>query len=179
MFNKKVVPRRPHPRNVMIRLMFVVVFGPATTASATHLEAVQADLDTQRQKWQSLNVDEYAYRLQRICNCIEEYTDPGIVNVSGGEITSVEHALTGDPLNPSFFLTVDGLFDQVQAAIDSHAEEIVANYDVSFGYPVSLDIDFVAPIVDEEVSYRASELTEVPETSCIVLLLLGLVSLAF
>ena len=66
-----------HPKHVAIRLSIVATFlGSAATVSATHLDAIQDDFFAQREKWQSLNVDDYTYRFQRICNCLPEFTAP-------------------------------------------------------------------------------------------------------
>lgn len=159
--------------------VMAAVFSFAISTSAAHLDPVQQKLNARRQQWQLLNVDEYDYHFQRICFCSIDFTSPGLVRVSGGEIAFVRNPQTMDPLDPSFFLTVDGLFDEVQRAIDSHAAEIVADYDGTFGYPTSLDIDFLSSVIDEEVSFRASELRVVPEPNGVVLLILGLVSVVF
>ena len=100
------------------------------------------------------------------------------MSVSDGEITSVKHAATGSPLDPMFFLTVDTLFEELQRAIDSHAAKIVADYDPSLGYPVVLDVDFIAQAADDEVSFRAGELNVIPEPNCVVLLLSAMTALA-
>ena len=135
----------------------------ATTTSVTHLDAVQQELNTQRQQWQTLNLRDYIYHFERICFCSPEYVDPGLVHVVGGEIDSVEHAMTGDVLDPSLFLTVDDLFDEVQAAIDSNADEISVQYDGILGNPTTIDIDFSEYIADEEMSFRASDLRVIPD----------------
>jgi hypothetical protein len=160
-------------------LVYVAAWGFSATASAAHLEDIQADLDTHRQAWQSLNIDQYTYHLQRICFCQDPYTSPGIVHVSNGEITSVEHALTGDPLPVEIFLTADALFTEIEKGIEAHADNIVVEYDPSFGYPTALDIDFLTELADEEVSFRASELVVIPEPSCRALLLWAFTSLGF
>ncbi len=134
----------------------------ATTTSATHLDTAQQELDAQRQQWQSLNIEDYIYRFERICYCVPEYVDPGLVHVIGGEIDSVAHAVTGNTLNPSLFLAVNDLFDEVQAAIYSHADEMFVEYDGILGNPTIINIDFSKYMADEEMSFRASNLREMP-----------------
>jgi len=143
----------------------ILIYPPphATTTPATHLDTVQQKLNTQRQQWQTLNLRDYIYHFERICFCSPEYIDPGLVHVVGGEIDSVEHAVTGDVLDPSFFLTVDDLFDEVQAAIDSQADEIIVEYDGIFGNPTTIDIDFSKYMADDEMSFRASDLRVIPD----------------
>lgn len=158
MFSKVLVSGWLWLQKMMIRTwIFAAVLGAAATAAAEHLDDVQEDLVAERQKWQSNHITEYTYRFQRICFCLPEFTEPGIVTVSNGKIASVMSTIDGNSLDPSVFLTIDGLFDVLQAAIDSHAGDVVANYDASFGYPVSLDIDYVLGAVDDEISFRAGE----------------------
>jgi hypothetical protein len=168
------LPAGEHYVNEVVPVGFVQTFpspvgtliyppSHATTTPATDLDTVQQELNTQRQQWQTLNLRDYIYHFERICFCSPEYVDPGLVHVVGGEIDSVEHAVTGDVLDPSFFLTVDDLFDEVQAAIDSQADEIVVEYNGFFGNPTTIDIDFSKYMADEEMSFRASDLRVIPD----------------
>ena len=151
-----------------------VILGYSSTTWAGHLDAVQQELDAQRQQWQTSNVDDYTFRFERICFCPREWTNLGTVSVVGGQLESVQDRVSGDLLDPAFYLSVDQLFDEVQAAIDSDAYEIAVQYDNIFGYPTSIDVDFVELAIDEEVSFRVSDLRLVPEPQSFVLLSVGL-----
>ena len=69
---------------------------------------------------------------------------------------------------------MDGLFDQVQLAIDFPAHEVLVEYSGSFGYPTLIDIDFIALAIDDEMLYRVRDLHVVPEPQSIGLMVAGL-----
>ena len=167
-------------KNAMIgSTVLIAVFGFATTASADHLQLIQQELNDQRQLWQSLSIDDYNYRFQNLCFCGRDFAQPGLVHVLDGAIVSVEHIDTGDSLDPNIFLTVDGLFDELQGGIDNHIAEIVVEYDSVLGYPTSLYIDIDSRLADEEITHLTSDLLVVPEPKSFVLLILGLVPIFY
>ena len=149
-----------HVTICLVALASLAVF--TATTLATHLDTVQQELDARRQQWQSLDIEDYIYRFERSCYCVPEYVDPGLVHVVDGEIDSVAHAVTGSMRNPRLFLTVDDLFGELQAAIDSHADEMFVEYDVVWGNPTMINIDFSIFMADEEVLFHVSGLREIP-----------------
>ncbi len=55
------------------------------------------------------------------------------------------------------FYTVQGLFDVVQDAIDSGADEVSVTYDPDLHYPTEINIDLI-DVIDEELLVVASDL---------------------
>jgi hypothetical protein len=96
--------------------------------------------------------------MQRSCFCQLEYIRPGLVQVRSDAITAVTDAETLQPLDPQFFLTVDGLFDELQRAIDLPAFDIQAQFDSTLGYPTNFGIDFIQGVADDEIFYTARDL---------------------
>jgi len=146
--------------------------------AASLLVDVQAELDANRLLWTTEAITEYDYRFQRGCFCLPDFVTPGIVSVRGGLIESVVGVGDGLPLDPTNYLTLDGLFDEIQSAIDSSADEISVTYDALTGFPSSVGIDYILDALDDEISYTASEFALVPEPSTVTLLSVGLVGLA-
>ena len=101
--------------------------------------------------------------MQRSCFCHWDYIRPGIVEVRSNAITAVTDAETLEPLDPQFFLTIDGLFDELQRAIDYPAFEIQAQFDKTFGYPTEFSIDYIEDVADDGMSYMARDLRIVPQ----------------
>ena len=142
------------------------------------LALTQGELDASRNLWNMSGSTDYDYFMQRSCFCQEDFIRPGLVQVRSEVITAVTDAETLQPLDPQLFLTVDGLFDELQAAIDIPAFDIRAQFESTYGYPTSFSIDFVENIADDEVAYTARELRIVPEPTSFPLSLLGVAVIA-
>jgi Family of unknown function (DUF6174) len=136
-------------------LLRVALLAPAAGAQVVD---PQAALDANRARWDAANVLDYQYRMQRGCFCPPDLTEPGIVKVRDGAIESVESPDGLSLLDPADYLTIDGLFDVIQDAIDASADAIQATYDETLGVPLSISIDYLLPAADDEISYSATEL---------------------
>ena len=75
-----------------------------------------------------------------------------------GKIVSVVTVANGSPRDSSTYQTIEGLFDDIQQAIDEDAATIQAEYDPMRGYPTSAYIDIDQRIADEEISFEAKSL---------------------
>lgn len=136
-----------------IGLCWLLVSGFALES----LALTQAELDAGRNLWNSFGSDDYDYFMQRSCFCFGDFVRPGLVEVRSGAITSVTDADTFQPLDPQFFLTVDGLFGELQNAIDTSAFNIQAQFDNALGYPTSFSIDYIQNVADDEIAYTAAD----------------------
>ncbi len=70
-------------------------------------------------------------------------------------------ALSGEAFADSLFglfYTVQGLFDVVQDAIDSGADEVSVTYDPDLHYPTEINIDRIKGAIDDELRVFASDL---------------------
>lgn len=56
--------------------------------------------------------------------------------------------------------TIDSLFDEIKAAIDSNADNVQVEYDPISGYPTSIFIDYSTQIADEELRLNISGLVQ-------------------
>ena len=127
----------------------------------------QLSLDDSRGLWEASGVADYTMRFQRLTSCfICEPTDLIAVRltVRGDTIREVldiqsDTLLTFDPTS-GVFLTVDGLFDFIQEAIDLDAAEIDISYDAVWGYPVDITVDISRRFFEDETSVQVREFTE-------------------
>lgn len=115
-----------------------------------------------RAQWQSQGITSYAFDFQRSCFCLLEALLPVRIRVTDGEVVAVTDS-TGQPVDPGdvalyYTVTVDSLFGIVAHAIATDAHLLEVRYHVQLGFPESIAIDYVAPAVDDEVSYRAGNL---------------------
>jgi len=141
---------------------------------AAALAFEQSELDANRALWNSHGISDYDYVMQWLCRCV-----PGnraaLVSVRGETIVSVVYQDTRSTADPRFFLTIEQSFDKLQHALDANADGITAEFHPFLGYPRFVAIDHSRMIADEEQSYRASDLTVIPEPSA---LMLGFLALA-
>lgn len=123
-------------------------------------QKISNQLNVAKARWQKYSINHYIYTLQRSCFCPPESRKPMRIRVNKGEIKQV--MLVPENINkPSNYngaLSVDGLFDLIQKAIDNKAANISVKYDARFGYPLDIAIDHDAQIADEETYYKASGL---------------------
>ncbi len=129
-----------------------------TEPSGPHAED-QARLAEARQQWRAQGLADYTYVFSRSCFCVFEYREPVTITVRGGNIVSVVTVANGSPRESSTYQTIEGLFDDIQQAIDEDAATIRAEYDATRGYPKSAYIDIDQRIADEELSFEAKNLT--------------------
>jgi hypothetical protein len=123
----------------------VILFLAACTAG----ESVET-ANSQRARWESMKIDNYAWSLTIRCMACGDYPGPFTVKVVDGEPVDL-HAVDyrGDivklPLGRiekvKFFpLTVEELFDRLNDAYSSHAERVDVSYDATLGYPTHVAV---------------------------------------
>jgi hypothetical protein len=114
------------------------------------------DLAVAKRLWAANAPASYQYTFSRSCFCGIEFTRPVIVTVRNGAVESVRYADTGALVAPAMvvgFTTIEGVFALVDEAIAKHAASVTAQYDPARGYPVSIFIDFIAGMADDEMGY--------------------------
>ena len=62
----------------------------------------------------------------------------------------------GEPVR-GYLVTIDGVFDKIQAAIDQDAAEVTVEYDPARGYPRSVFVDYSRQVADEELALQISD----------------------
>jgi hypothetical protein len=101
----------------------------------------------------------YSFTWMQSCECISDMTRPIRIGVTSGQITSAvyvdDQAAVGALVRP-YLLTIDGVFDKIQAANDQGAAEVTVDYDPARGYPTSVFVDYSRQAADEELSLQIS-----------------------
>ena len=95
--------------------------------------------------------------------CPLTFTQPGLVTVLDGEIESVIDPAEGSTLDSAHYLTINGLFDELQRALDYPAVQITVGFDDALSYPTNIFIDYSERVIDEERGFTASGLHIIPE----------------
>jgi hypothetical protein len=120
-------------------------------------DALKAELDANRARWNAAGIRSYEYHYDRICFCPPA---SGVVRVEDGQVVSARLD-TGRELDASEaadFPTVDQLFDGIQSAIDQNYASIQVEFDPTVGYPTRISIVTAFFITDAGVTETAGDL---------------------
>ena len=100
-----------------------------------------------------------------------DYTKQFAVQVRNGTVDAAFVAEDGTPAKPDMLVnwlpTIDGIFDQIQSAIDRSAYSMTIRYNETYGYPESVSIDYNRMMADEEL-YISTEGLEILATEPVV-----------
>lgn len=98
-------------------------------------------LDSARQRWATHRPDSYELRYRLQCECDG---GPWIIEVDGDTTVSAHHAFRPDELLDPPYVSVDSIFDEIEAgldeleaALDTGGFPIRVEYDDEFGYPLT------------------------------------------
>jgi hypothetical protein len=116
------------------------------------------ELSAARERWASSEPVEYQFNYTRSCFC-PELTNIR-VTVRNGAVISARVIATGVELSPAertYVLTIDGLFDLIESAIDQKAHDLRVQYDSQMGFPASIVLDYREMTADDEFYYEVKE----------------------
>ena len=129
------------------------------------LNRAEVELDSHLSLWQQARLGDYSYEYNVLCECSDNLGQPVKVTVTDGVIESIVYAesgelvYSGDPPvaegSPRYYMT-NGLFEVIQKAIDSEADQLTVSYDSEFGYPTNIEIDHNINAIDDEYILTAT-----------------------
>jgi hypothetical protein len=145
----------------MHKHLLVLLVAAGACSDATDPTDQGQALALSRDRWNDSGIANYRFTIARLCECAPETVGPVVVEVRGGEVSDRKYAsgVTVDPQYADLFTNVPGLFDLIDEAIRRDAAGLAVRYNAAYGYPESIQIDWVAGAVDDEVSYRISDFT--------------------
>jgi hypothetical protein len=130
-------------------------------AACTPLTEANSDFVEARQRWKRFGPSSYEITIGHGCFCLPDVTRPVIVTVSDGQVVRrryVDDDTNVDARWAEAFPTVDGPFAVIADAFDRNAASVNATYHPSWGYPVSVGIDYEAQMADDESFFSADGL---------------------
>lgn len=145
-------------------LASLLLLAAAACSDTTGLSSQDDLLNQNRALWGRKGPANYQYVITRSCECLPESAGPVTVVVREGQVDT-RHYASGAPVDPQYdqlFTSVPGLFELIQQAVDLPAAGLAVRYNSQLGYPESIQIDWVAGAVDDEVSYRITDFTSPP-----------------
>ena len=60
------------------------------------------------------------------------------------------------------YANIDHIFAELEADLNGAADEVIAQYDPTYGFPTEVTIDFVKEAVDDELYLSLSNFEELP-----------------
>jgi len=144
-----------------VRTNFACLFITLTTLGmACSQSADDHGLAAARRQWADHLPAAYSFTWTQGCECISDMTRPIRISVTSGQIANAvfvdDQRAVGEPVR-GYLLTIDGVFDRIQAAIDQDAAEVTVEYDPARGYPRSVFVDYSRQVADEELALQISD----------------------
>ncbi len=155
------------PRYVPAFGLLVCVLIPACSLLGTE-DAPQDRLETYRNEWKTRGLSSYQYELHRTCFCVN-WLYPALIEVRDDTVSAVLDPKTGNPLRsphtgdlaietaPNAYLTVDGLFDIVERAIEEEYHRLNVEYNDYLGFPHDIDLEVGKDVTDDRETYVVEE----------------------
>ncbi len=115
----------------------------------------QRQLDAAHDKWDADAPSHYRYVEDEWA--FAPFDGPVRIEVQDGVIVSALIVETDQPAPESRALTIEALFDKVQAELDGHPDDIAIEYDPDLGFPASVDVDPIENAMDDEHGFTAGQ----------------------
>lgn len=138
-----------------ILLMLAFMLAACTSGGAS-------DYDKNLEKWNDAGIAHYRYSLFIGCFCPFMEEMPITIEVNNGEVVSMTSAKGPiDATNPlkevaDRYSTIDRVFLALKADQTGDAEDVIAAYDPTYGFPANVAVDNIKEAVDDEISYQVS-----------------------
>ena len=152
----------------MKKLLFVfMTLALAACTAAGNAMGSQSEIEQNKEKWENANISHYRYHLSITCFCVFSQDMPLIIEVQDGEVVSMEYQ-SGNEIDATSrelfekYATIDRLFAELEADINGAADEVIAKYDATYGFPTEVTIDFVKEATDDELYLNLSNFEELP-----------------
>jgi uncharacterized protein DUF6174 len=112
----------------------------------------RGELESARERWQREGPGAYRTTQTHVCFCGTEVRGPVMLRVTASGTTRTYvadgRAVPSDLVK--FFPTVEGLFDEIESALDEGADQVRVTYDPTTGAPLDVFIDYSERTADEE-----------------------------
>ncbi len=114
-----------------------------------------SELASGRDRWQKAGISHYRYNLTVGCFCAFSQRMPLTIEVANGVVQSMAYS-DGTPVPAdqaawfTRYSTIEALFDYTGEALKT-ADEIKVQYDPTYGFPSSVQIDFIKQVMDDEL----------------------------
>jgi hypothetical protein len=147
----------------MRKLIYIFIALALTACSMGNPSALKRN----QQKWQDANVSHYRFSLFVGCFCVFSQDMPLNIEVQNGKVVSMEYQ-SGKAIDESSrevfrrYETIDQIFGELEKDLNGEADEVTVAYDLVYGYPAQVNIDFVKDATDDEIALNISAFEKLP-----------------
>jgi len=128
-----------------------------------------SELTRNQKKWNAANITHYRFELNIGCFCAFRSEMPLKVEVLNDEVVSmigadgnVIDATNANYAYYSSYATIDRLFTELESDSVRKADEVTVAYDATYGFPSTINIDFIKAAADDELYLGASSFEKLP-----------------
>jgi hypothetical protein len=121
-------------------------------------ETTREALAAARARWEAAGPDAYQFVFTNGCFCPEDVRGPFTLTVRDGAVAEVRYQGRPVPVDTERHLSVEAVFDRLEAAFDRDADAVRVTYDAALGYPVTAYVDYEAMAADEEDRFELRDL---------------------
>lgn len=124
------------------------------------------DLNSARARWQNAHISHYRYQLRVGCFCAFMDRMPLTVEVANGAVKSMAYN-DGTPVPQdqqqtfAAYAPIDKMFAFTADAVHT-ADEVKVEYDATYGYPASVQIDRAKNAADDELALSITNFERLP-----------------
>jgi hypothetical protein len=140
----------------MKKLILIVMALILTACASANALDNQSEIEKNKEKWQEAGISHYRFNVAVGCFCVFSQDMPLVIEVKDGNVVSMAFQ-NGKEIDPSFmelfnkYATVDRIFGEVEAALNGGADNVVVQYDPTYGFPTEVTIDVEQQAADDEL----------------------------
>jgi len=128
-----------------------------------------SEFNRNQQKWTDANIQHYRFQLSVGCFCPYSELMPLSVEVLNGKVVSIAtkdgSVVAHDDQNYDSFAryaTIESLFTELKADLNGNADQVTVTYDPTYGFPATMNIDFIKNAADDELYLSATGFEKLP-----------------
>lgn len=151
----------------MKKLILIVIAVILTACASVNALGSQSEIEQNQAKWQDAGISHYRYELSISCFCVFTQDMPLNIEVQDGQVVSMQYK-SGKEIDPSLlelfekYATIDRTFAELKADLNGAADEVMAKYDPTQGFPTEVTIDVEKQATDDELYLSLSNFEKLP-----------------
>lgn len=125
------------------------------SCNTTTINKNQQELDKHKNLWSTSKITNYQYSYKRFCFCPQK--EDIVVVVKEGVIYNAYYTPSDiylDSEELKNLTSIDEYFDFIQDIINKKVFSLSVDYNSTFGYPMTISIDYYENAVDDKVTYK-------------------------